>query len=219
MGRNSIDTELAIKRIKQEKVITVDELALLFDGSKRTARRRLKFWKAHTSYNLNGRYYTLPYIPTFNELGLWVYRGIRFSKYGNLKQTIICLVNHSDAGLDAAELADLLGIYVRSFLVYLRDAKDLKREKIQGRFIYFSAEEQIYAKQKDKRIFNTRTIHLPSDKEVIAILVTAIKYPHLSITELSLNLKEQKYHISSQMISDLFAYHGLALKKMPDSPS
>ncbi len=53
----------------------------------------------------------------------------------------IALLTHSPSGLDAAELADILGIPARSVLTSLRDHPALTREKIQGRFVYFSAVE------------------------------------------------------------------------------
>ncbi len=211
--------DYAIRRMKQKKVITVAELARILKSSDKTVRRRLKCWRAYTSFNKNGRYYTLPDIPVFDSNGLWTCQGIHFSRHGNLRQTIVYLVNHSEAGLDAAELAAIMGIYVRSFLTYLRDVPDLRREKIQGRFIYFATEERAYTEQKKVRCPTTRVFQLPSDTEAIAILAEAVRNPNLSVGELSSNLKKQKYHISDQKIYNLFAYHGLAIKKMPDSIS
>jgi hypothetical protein len=208
----------ALRKIRRKKVITVAEVASVFSCSVKTARRRLKQWKAITSYNENGGYYTLPNIPSFDVHGLWGYRGIRFSRHGNLKQTIIRLVENSHAGLDAAEMGDLLGIYVRSFLTSLRNHPNLRREKIQGRFVYFTAKEKDYFEQKKKRATMTRSTQLPSDVEAIAILVETIKNPHLSAEQLCSKLKH-KHRISPQSVHNLFAYHGLTIKKTQKSPS
>ena len=62
----------------------------------------------------------------------------------------------------------------------------------------------------------TRTIQLPSDIEAIAILVETIKNPALSIDQLADKLQQNNYWISSESIENLFSYHGLSIKKMPD---
>lgn len=212
-----IDTDKkTIRAIHQKKIIAIDNLASLLNSSIKTARRRLKLWQAITSYNMNGRYYTLPGIPDFDSQGLWQYRQVRFSQHGNLKNTIIALVNQSKAGLDAAEASDLLGISVRSFLSSLQKQPDFKREKMQRRFVYFSTVQKEYIKQKECRYAMTRAIQLPSDIEAIAILVETIKNPDLSIDELAGKLQQKNYRISSESIQNLFNYHGLSIKKMPD---
>ncbi len=208
-----------IKTIHQKKIITIDGLTSLLKSSVKTARRRLKAWEAITSYNENGRYYTLPDIPDFNSHGLWVHRQVRFSRYGNLKNTIIHLIKESKGGLDAAEISDLLGISARSFLSSLHKHPDLKREKYQGRFVYFSGKEQVYTIQKECRSSMARKIQLPSDTQAIAILVEIIKQPTLSADELSRILHEKKYRISPECIQNFLNYHGLTIKKMPDSSS
>ena len=208
-----------ISAIHRKKIITIENLACLLNTSIKTARRRLKLWQAITSYNMNGRYYTLPDIPDFDVHGLWQHHQVRFSQHGNLKNTIIAVVNQSKVGLDAAEVSDLLGISVRSFLSSLQKHPDLKREKIQGRFVYFSATPKAYLQQKDYRYAKKRNIQLPSDIEAIAILVETIKNPDLSIDQLALKLQQDNYRISSESIENLFSYHGLSIKKMPDLAS
>ena len=109
-----------------------------------------------------------------------------------------------------------MGISVRSFLSSRQKHADIKREKIQGRFVYFSDSQKDYVKQKELRDAMTRTIKLPSDIEAIAILVETIKNPHLSIDQLAGKLEHNNYRISSERIENLFSYHGLSIKKMPD---
>jgi predicted transcriptional regulator len=207
------------RTIFSKKIMTIDDLSTLLNSSVKTARRRLKLWKAYTSYNENARYYTFPGIPEFDAHGLWFYNQVRFSRYGNLKNTIIHLVKQSQCGLDAAELADMLGMPVRSLLTSLQRHPDVKREKIQGRFVYFSAVKKDYTNQQDYRIAMTRSIQLPSDSEAIAILVETIKHPHLSVEELSLALRDKHDKITPRSIHNLFNYHGLTRKKTPNLSS
>ena len=70
-----MDIPAVIKLFKKQRIVTVALLTTWLSCSMPTARRRLKEWKAYTSYNHNGRYYTLPGITEFDEHGLWRYRG------------------------------------------------------------------------------------------------------------------------------------------------
>ncbi len=218
MSKISGDTRIQ-KTIAERKVITIDVLTSLLNSSIKTARRRLKLWEAYTSYNENGRFYTLPSIPEFDANGLWAYRSIRFSKYGNLRQTAINLIKRSSAGLDAAEINDLLGIPVRSFLSALQKHADIRREKIQGRFIYFAAVEQEFNEQKSRRVSMTRITQVPRDTEAILILVETIRNPHLSAEALSVKLRGSNCVVTPESIRNLFAYYGLTVKKTPEVPS
>jgi hypothetical protein len=87
--------EKARKAFRREMILTLAEVADLIHSSIYTARRRLKEWQALTSYNQNGRYYALPDVPKFDTNGLWPRRGVYFSRYGNLKQTVVELVRRS----------------------------------------------------------------------------------------------------------------------------
>ena len=51
----------------EKKILSIDELSDLLRCSTITSRRRLKKWRALTSYNQNNRFYTLPTIPAFNK--------------------------------------------------------------------------------------------------------------------------------------------------------
>ena len=60
-----------LRRWRRKKVITLAELTEELRTSLRTIRRRLKLWGALASFNHNSRFYTLPELPQFDELGLW----------------------------------------------------------------------------------------------------------------------------------------------------
>ena len=218
MGTTSDDTRV-LNAIFRRKVVTVDVLSSYLGSSVKTARRRLRLWEAHTSYNKNGRFYTLPGIAEFDANGLWAYRSVRFSEHGNLKQTAIELIRLSRAGLDAAEMSDLLGIPVRSFLSSLRKQTDTRREKVQGRFVYFSAVEQEFIEQKNHRVAMDRITQLPRDIDAISILVETIKSPHLDAEALSTRLRQQSCTVTPKSIMNLFTYHGLTVKKTPEVDS
>jgi hypothetical protein len=202
-----------LARFETRKVMTVAELVLQMRCSPRTVHRRLQEWQAIHSYNKNGRYYTVPSVPAFDSHGLWRYRDIGFSRYGNLTGTLTGLVCCSQAGLSAAELGQLLGMEPHSFLWLFRNHPALTREKHQGRLVYFAAESALYQRQKEGRVIMDARARRPSDSEVIAILVETIKHPELSIEQLCRNLKQQAVSVTEQAVVNLFAYHGLDIKK------
>ena len=75
----------ALKTFEQRKILTLPEVASLLQCLSRSAQGRLKQWQGFCSYNRNGRFYTLPHIARFDEDGLWKYKGVMFSKHGNLR--------------------------------------------------------------------------------------------------------------------------------------
>jgi hypothetical protein len=210
-------TAEARKVFRRRKILTLGEVAELIHSSIHTARRRLKQWRAHTSYNQNGRYYALPEVPEFDGDGLWRCRGVFFSRYGNLKQTLVELIARSQAGLDAGEMGSLLGLDPRSFLSAFADHPRIKREKTRGRFVYYCAERSIYAEQQKRRGALSAKGAQPTPHEAIAILVEKIKAPALSSEELSRRLKKAKLRVEPETIENLFVRHGLAVKKTPHS--
>ena len=206
---------LTVFRTKQ--VLRVGDVAALLEVSLPTARRKLKAWKAHRSYNFNGRYYALPAVVRFDAKGLWRCRGIGFCAFGNLMQTVVHLVCNAHAGLRADELGALWGMQPHAFLSLFRTVPAVRRKKCQGCFVYFSADEARYAKQSKVRQNMVHGAELPGDAEAVAILVAAIKHPGLSAGKLCRQLETQAVVSTPQRLENLFAHHNLCLKKTPPS--
>jgi hypothetical protein len=209
--------ERARKAFGRRKIMTLGEVAEFIRSSIHTARRRLKQWQAANSYNHNGRYYTVPDVPEFDGNGLWRWRGVCFSQYGNLKQTVIALVQRSPAGLDAGELRSLLGLDTRSFLSAFANDPRLRREKTQGQFVYYSADATVCSGQRERRGLRQATCRQPTPSETIAILVEKIKHPALSHAALSRHLRKQKVLVEAGAIENFFLRHGLTVKKTAHS--
>ena len=211
------EVERARKAFGRRKIMTLGEVAEFIRSSIHTARRRLKQWQATNSYNHNGRYYTLPAVPEFDVEGLWRWRGVFFSRYGNLKQTVIALVQGSSAGLDAGEVRSLLGLDPRSFLSAFATDPRIRREKTQGRFVYYAADVAICSGQRERRGMLLATCRQPTPSEAIAILVEKIKHPTLSHDALSRRLRKQDVLIGAETLQNFFLRHGLTVKKTPHS--
>ncbi|MFZ2630458.1 MAG: hypothetical protein WA081_04295 [Desulfosalsimonadaceae bacterium] len=218
MARLDQDTiKVAWQHLEKIKVFNIGELASVLTCSIPNARLNLKQWRTYTSYNQNGKYYTLPEIPDFNHHGLWRYKNVAFSKHGNLKKTIIHLVSVSPAGLSGRELGELLGLSPQSFLHHFRECPGIHREKHDGVFVYFSDNDEVHEKQVRQRssLIRRSTIVTISDSEAVMILVTIIRHHGIAVEDILTLPEIKKSKMKSVNIQGFMEYHGL-LKKMPD---
>ena len=113
----------------QHKIATLNQLReALGNPARCTVFRKLSDLQYLSSYSHRGKYYTLKSIARFTNQGLWSFRSICFSRFGNLLQTSEALVNHSGAGHSAAELKDIVQVKTKYALTQLvRDGR-LDRE-------------------------------------------------------------------------------------------
>lgn len=126
---------------KFNKIGTLDDLKQAVNtNSTMTVFRSLKALGYFSSYSHKGKYYTLPQISRFDELGLWSYRSVWFSRYGNLIETAKEFVRSSNAGYAAYELENILHVETKHPLLHLFKSGQINREKIGGRYVYFAAE-------------------------------------------------------------------------------
>jgi hypothetical protein len=155
----------------------------------------------------------LPDAAEFDADGLWKWHGVFFSQHGNLKQTVVERVRRSEAGFDGAEMRSVLGLDPRSFLSAFADHPQIRREKAQGRFVYYSSDKAVYSRQRQRRCALSAMGREPTAFEVIAILVEKIKRPDLSNEALSRRLRRQNLSIEPETIHNLFVRHDLVVKK------
>lgn len=200
--------ETALSAFHEKNILTIDEISQLLHCSTVTARRRLKQWRALTSYNQNNRYYTLSSIAQFNKLGLWHYRGVFFSKHGTCKQTVVHFVNISKRGMSNTELAEVLGENPNSLLAHFRDIPGITKERHGRSIVYFSSDEEVYSRQKRNRFPPEPSAgKLPPDAQAIIILVELIHHPQMSIDELAAQLQRKGHAVQADSIAALFRHH------------
>lgn len=127
--------------LREKKIATLEELkAVLGTNVRMTAFRTLQRLEYLSSYSHRGQYYTLFQIPDFDELGLWSFRMVRFSRYGNLLSTAKALVEEAEAGYTAAELENVLHVEVKHPILQLTRERKINRYKIGRSHVYVSAE-------------------------------------------------------------------------------
>ena len=204
------------KMFRKFKVLTLDQVSKTHDCSIRTVQRQFAALEVLRSYNKNSRYYTLPDIPQFNAHGIWRYRDIFFSKYGDLRNTVKYLILSSENGLSGSEIGSIVNLVPRSFMHHFREMEDIFREKHGGVYVYFSNDPTIYANQRLKRA-QVSDVQEISDAIALKILVGYIKHPDSSVGELSTILRLQEgCHVAPAAITKFLSFHDL-LKKIPES--
>lgn len=213
---NTKKIDFARTAVKKETIFTLDRLVSILDCSSRTAQAKLKLWKAHTSYNQNGKYYTLPEIPHFDTHGLWRHKNVAFSRHGNLKKTIIHLVTTSVAGLTGRQLGELLGLSPQSFLHHFRKCPGICRKKHDGVYVYFADDASVFERQVQQKrtsIHLSCLVHI-TDPEAIMILVAIIKHHGISAEDILALPEIKKSKMKLTAIQGFLEYHGL-VKKIP----
>lgn len=221
MARLDPNTVKAVcRQLEKHKIFTIVELADLLKCSISNARLKLRQWNTYTSYNQNGRYYTLPQVPRFDQHGLWRYENAAFSKHGSLKKTIVHLVATAPAGLSGKQFGDLLGLSPQSFLHHFRNCPGTRREKHDGVYVYFSEDPSVYERQVRERrtIFYRPSVVTISDPEAVMILVAIIKHHGITAEQILVLPEIKKSKIKLAAIQGFLDYYGLEKKTADSSP-
>ena len=118
--------------------------------------RKLASLPYRTSYSHRGAYYTLDTLAHYDELGLWSYRDIYFSRHGTLLNTAARLVTNAPAGYFADELEAVVQVAAKDALRQLVQQGRLYRREWEGRYLYCAQErgrrqEQWAARQAQQR--------------------------------------------------------------------
>jgi len=201
---NSFFTEL-----KKNKIQTMQEMSKRLGVSSRQVSTYLKRKNVKTSFNKNGKYYALADIMEYDKYGIWEYKGICFSNIGNLTQTFTSIVTNSNAGLGHDEIKKILRLPRISFLSAFSNLKGIRREKISGKYIYFS-DSNLFLKQKMNRLKLEESSIV--DTTAISILKKHLQYPDLSSQELFVLLKTNGVNVTLSNINDLFSKYGIIEK-------
>jgi hypothetical protein len=149
--------------LRQRKIATMDDLkAALGTAAAATVFRKLAELEYRTSYSHRGRYYTLDQSARFDELGLWSFRQVWFSRFGTLVSTVEALAVSAEAGYDAAELEAVLNVEAKQALLKLVRAGRLARQQVAGRYVYLSPQAATRRAQLAARsVYDAEASRLP----------------------------------------------------------
>jgi len=138
--------------LKKQKIATIEELKrALGTDINSTLFRKLETLDYLSSYSHRGRYYTLGETARFDELGLWSFRSVWFSKHWTLLATLEALVQASEAGYTANELENIVNVSVKAPLLKLVREERLVRESLFDRFVYVAADAPLRRHQLASR--------------------------------------------------------------------
>lgn len=130
--------EKLLNLLQDQKVATMPQLKDALGSSVTyTVLRKLSPLGYRSSYSHNGTYYTLDAIAHYDELGLWSWGDVHFSRQGTLLNTAAALVTGSPAGYQVSELEAVVHVAAKDALRQLVQAGRLFRREWQGRFLWF----------------------------------------------------------------------------------
>jgi hypothetical protein len=151
--------ESLLRLLRQRTIATMDELkAALGSTVDLTVFRKLQSLGYLASYSHRGRFYALQESAAYDERGLWSCRGVHFSQFGSLVDTVEVFVNRAVRGYLAAELAPELQVEVKEPLLKLVRAGRLSRHDAAGLYLYCAAD-------RDRATQQLRARQLPVDQE------------------------------------------------------
>lgn len=136
---------------KNRVTLLPDILSLLGTTSRMSAFRRLRELDYLSSFSHVGRYYTVPTAANFDLQGLWFYEEVGFSRLGNLKETLIHLIDQSVAGKTHEELEKQLRLRAHNTLLDLVRSGKIAREAFEGVFVYLSIRTDRAQQQRVRR--------------------------------------------------------------------
>jgi hypothetical protein len=137
---------------RKEKIATLEQVTQAFgDPARCTVFRKLTQLQYLSSYSHRGKYYTLKTVARFNSEGLWSYKLVWFSRFGNLLDTCEQFVRRSDAGYSAAELKEILHVKTKHALTQLVRNDRIKREKMEKSYIYLAEDDRTARQQLKAR--------------------------------------------------------------------
>lgn len=208
----------SIKKLFEKKqILSISELqTALGTETSRTVFRYLKKLNYITSYTHAGKYYSLPDVARFDQNGLWQCGDIGFSKYGTLLNTLVHIVNQSDAGQTNLELEEQFKTRVQNPLLRLVNTNKLGREKlIQKTYLYVSVDPKTRKKQLTMRNNHNKRRHV-SDWTSIEILVEIIRLSSPSVTPgiVSNSLHKNGSSITREEVDQVFREYGLEKKTL-----
>ncbi len=148
MRTASFRAESLIAFFRRRKIATMEQLkATLGTTVDMTVFRKLRELSYSSSCSHCGRFYTLQALEQFDERGLWTCRGVLFSRFGSLIDTVEQFVTRSDRGFLASELEAELHIEVKQPLRKLVNLQRLAREAILGQYVYCASD---FSKRADQ---------------------------------------------------------------------
>jgi hypothetical protein len=185
----------------------------LGSASRATVFRHLAKVSYRRSYNRNGKYYTKHDPTRYDKHGLLSYKGVHFSRDGNLVATVLRLICESSSGHTQRELQALLQVRVQTSLMAMLEAKQIVRIKVAGHFIYLHADSTTRTAQLARRreMIEARRFEVQevTNEVVIQVLLILIRHPGSKAGDVARRLKGHSPPITIQHVRVVFDRYNL----------
>lgn len=206
---------------RRQKIADLDAvLAALDSRSRMTAFRRLSAVGYLSSYSHAGRYYTLRDVPEFDADGLWQHGGVLFSHAGTLKEAVARMVAQAEAGQFHRELQLRLRLRVHNTLADLVQNRRVGRERLQGEYLYVSADAERAATQVARRAQIGREPKLDERLDPMMVIEVLAEVIHGSVValdaeEVASRLVARGVAVTVAQVEEIFRRHGVGKKTAP----
>ena len=218
---SSIDITELKELFKKNIVMDIDDLTKQTSSSRITVFRNLKEIGYITSYNQNGKYYTLLEIVNFDDSGIFDHKGILFFRDGGIEELVIKETDSSEKGYTAEELSNKIRTRVSNQLPHFVRKDILIRKKYADFYVYYSIDEvaqqkQITNREKELKIPSTiEESEISPEKKTIRILLKIIQNPNAEPQEIGKRLREEGLKISDSFIQNIFQKYYIQKKGYP----
>ena len=218
---SSIDVTELKELFKKNIVLDIEDLMKNTSSSKITVLRNLKEIGYTTSYNQNGKYYTLLEIAKFDESGIFDHKGILFFRDGGIQELVIKEIDSSEKGYTAEEFRNKIKTRVSNQLHQFVSKGLIIRKKYADFYVYYSIDDttqqkQISNREKEIKIPSTKEeSEISSEKKTIRILLEIIQNPKAQPQEIGKILRQEGLKISDSFIQNIFEKYDIQKKGYP----
>lgn len=206
--------------LKTNTVMTISELGHALNHRARSSLfRDLKNISTLSSYTHAGKYRVLKTTPHFNSTGLWFYKGIGFSKHGTLNDTIVNLIESSNAGQTHKELTDLLNIKTHNTLKILIENEKITRQKMPNNlYVYLIGDKEKSRQQLECRLSMKASslagFSRPSPTVTMVVLAELIRHHDIETDPVVVArlVKQSGLGITVETVEHIFSYYQIKKK-------
>ena len=211
--------QMLIELLESKPVVELGDIqAALAGASRSTAFRYLDQVPYRSSYNHNGRYYTLHDPSRYDRWGLRSVGDAHFSTDRTVKATAVRLVRESEAGWTQRELQDLLRVRVQLFLLAALHEGAVAREAVGRLYVYLHTDPEVREAQvacRRERAAGPVSVVEVGHETIIRVLLVLLRHPGSAAGDVARRLQGRSPPIGRALVDEVFARYGLGEKGGP----
>lgn len=212
-----------VASLKHARVAQMAKLATQLDLSTKTVQRALAKAGYFTSINQNSMFVTLKDVPQFDELGLWHFKKVHFSKHGSLRATLAQLIKQAPTGCTLQELEQCVGTRAHNHVSQLVREGTVNRCLLGKHAVYVSARSRQARLQEVRRraaepqsaraisaVVRATTLPVGLDAvTVIRVLVRLLESADASAASVARSLQARRVQIHANHVRQILDFYGL----------